>query len=81
MSETLNIPWIADYLINIAETYGSNLTKVPVHAKPGKKVQLLQFLTFQDYSDNDCVWAYVSDKHQQLPVRFSRHALTSYGTI
>ena len=42
MSETLNTPWIADYLINIAETYGTNITNVPVHIKPGKRVQLLQ---------------------------------------
>jgi hypothetical protein len=42
MSETLNVPWIADYLINIAETYGCHLSSVPVHVKPGKKVQLLQ---------------------------------------
>jgi len=42
MSETLNPPWIADYLINIAETYGCSLSNVPVHVKPGKKVQLLE---------------------------------------
>jgi hypothetical protein len=42
MSETLNTPWIADYLINIAETYGTNLSSVPLHVKPGKKVQLLR---------------------------------------
>jgi hypothetical protein len=42
MSETLNAPWIADYLIRIAETYGCNLSNVPVHIRPGKKVQLLQ---------------------------------------
>lgn len=42
MSETLNAPWIADYLISIAETYGCKLSNVPVHVKPGKKVQLLQ---------------------------------------
>ena len=42
MSETLSAPWIADYLINIAETYGCSLSNVPIHVKPGKKVQLLQ---------------------------------------
>jgi hypothetical protein len=42
MSETLNTPWIADYLINIAETYGSNLSSVPLHLKPGRKVQLIE---------------------------------------
>jgi len=42
MSETLNSPWIADYLINIAETYGCSLSNAPIHVKPGKKVQLLQ---------------------------------------
>jgi hypothetical protein len=105
MSETLKAPWIADYLINIAETYGSNLTNVPVHIKPGRKVQLLrvspiprevhtrshsqrvflyqtpQFITFQQHTEDDCVWAYVSDKHQQLPARFSRQALASYSKV
>ncbi|KAH8979205.1 hypothetical protein EDB92DRAFT_1955403 [Lactarius akahatsu] len=81
MSETLNTPWIADYLINIAETYGSSLTNVPAHVKPGKKIQLLRFLTFQQYTEDDCVWAYVSDKHQQLPVRFSRAALARYSKL
>jgi len=42
MSETLNPPWIAGYLINIAETYGCQLSNAPVHLKPGKKVQLIQ---------------------------------------
>ena len=42
MSETLSAPWITDYLINIAETYGCSLSNVPIHVKPGKRVQLLQ---------------------------------------
>jgi hypothetical protein len=42
MSETLNAPWIADYLVNIAETYGCQISNVPTHVRPGKKVQLLQ---------------------------------------
>ena len=42
MSDTLTPPWIADYLINIAETYGCSLSNVPIHVRPGKKVQLLQ---------------------------------------
>ncbi|KAI0256371.1 hypothetical protein BJV78DRAFT_1171425 [Lactifluus subvellereus] len=79
MSGTMNPPWIADYLINIAETYGSNLSSVPVHIKPGKKVQLLKFLTFRQFVEDDCIWAYVSDKHQQIPVRFSRYAIAEYA--
>jgi hypothetical protein len=42
MSESLSPPWIADYLINLAETYGCNISNIPVHLKPGKKIQLLQ---------------------------------------
>jgi len=42
MSETISESWIADYLMNIAETYGCSLTNVPIHVKPGKKVQILQ---------------------------------------
>ncbi|KAH9985793.1 hypothetical protein BJV74DRAFT_988612 [Russula compacta] len=78
MSETLNAPWIADYLIDIAETYGCKLSSVPVQHKPGRKVQILQFLTFRQFEEDDCIWAYVSDKHQQIPVRFSRYAIAEY---
>ena len=42
MSGTVSPPWIADYLVQIAETYGCNLSSVPIQVKPGKKVQLLQ---------------------------------------
>jgi hypothetical protein len=42
MSKTLNTPWIAEYFINIAEKYGSNISSVPIHLKPGKKVQLIE---------------------------------------
>ncbi|KAI0295822.1 hypothetical protein B0F90DRAFT_1820266 [Multifurca ochricompacta] len=70
MSENLNTPWIAEYLINVAETYGCELSDVPLHVKPGKK-----------FTEDDCIWAYVSDKHQQIPVRFSRHAIAQYSKI
>ncbi|KAH9979038.1 hypothetical protein BGW80DRAFT_1282516 [Lactifluus volemus] len=81
MSETLNTPWIAEYFINIAETYGSNISSVPIHLKPGKKVQLIKFLTFGTFDQDDCVWAHVSDKNQHIPVRFSQTAITEYDRV
>jgi hypothetical protein len=34
-------PWIRDSLIRVAETYGANLTAIPL-AEKGKKVQILE---------------------------------------
>lgn len=41
MASSLNSPWIRQYVIGIAETVGSDLTKVETHGK-GKKVQLVE---------------------------------------
>jgi hypothetical protein len=43
MAESLQ-PWIAQYLIDIAETHGANLTAVPYFSKK-KKVQLVEVCT------------------------------------
>ncbi|KAI0045911.1 hypothetical protein FA95DRAFT_81453 [Auriscalpium vulgare] len=78
MSETLHTPWIADYLISLAETCGGSLGSAPMYTK-SKKVQLVEFLTFQQHDEDDCIWAVVSDKWQKLPVRFTSQALSDYS--
>ena len=40
MADTL-APWLLDYVLPIAETYGANIANVPSHPK-GKKVQLTE---------------------------------------
>lgn len=40
MSSSLN-PWIAHYLLNVAEVHGGNLTAVPPH-QAGKKAQIIK---------------------------------------
>ncbi|KAI0066048.1 hypothetical protein BV25DRAFT_1912851 [Artomyces pyxidatus] len=77
MADTIQ-PWIEDYLIELAETYGANVGGFPVH-NAGKKVQLVEFLTFQAREGDDCIWAKVSDKRQRIAVRFSSKALTEYA--
>ncbi|TFY80981.1 hypothetical protein EWM64_g3035 [Hericium alpestre] len=80
MANTLKFPWIADYLIDVAQTYGGNFIGVPVHEK-GKKVQLVKFLTYQTSSADDCIWAKVSDKFNQIPVCFTAKALQEYEML
>ncbi|KAI0259269.1 hypothetical protein BC834DRAFT_1045411 [Gloeopeniophorella convolvens] len=70
-------PWIAEYLVDVAETHGGSLGGVPTHTK-GRKVQLLEFLTFGDSEHDDCIWAVASDKHQKIAVRFSQDAIARY---
>jgi hypothetical protein len=40
MADTL-VPWLLDYVLSIAETYGANIFNVPSHTK-GKKVQVTE---------------------------------------
>ena len=37
-----------------------------------------QFLTFQGKSNDDCVWAVISDKAHYLTVKFTAEALDEY---
>jgi hypothetical protein len=39
---------------------------------------LHQFLTFRQFTGDDCIWAYVSDKRLQIPVKFSQRAIAEY---
>lgn len=48
MSDAL-LPWIRDYLISAAETYGANIANLPLYPK-NKKVQLTQVRTATVFS-------------------------------
>ena len=86
----MSTPWIRDYLLDVAQTYGAQLYNTPV--TPAKKrVQLtdvrswlpyspiltvaLQFLTYQESS---YVWAWISDKDHRVSVRISKDAVDQY---
>ncbi|KII92536.1 hypothetical protein PLICRDRAFT_695876 [Plicaturopsis crispa FD-325 SS-3] len=77
MSESMSSPWIAKYLVEIGETYGSILANTPKCEKK-KKVQLVDFLTYEAAQD-DCIWAVVSDRNFRIPVRFTKDALDEYS--
>ncbi|KAA1472563.1 hypothetical protein DENSPDRAFT_930372 [Dentipellis sp. KUC8613] len=80
MANTLKIPWIANYLVDLAETHGGNFSSMPMHER-GKKVQIVQFLTWQRSADDDCIWARVSDKEHKISVRFTATALQQYEML
>ncbi|KAJ7703266.1 hypothetical protein B0H17DRAFT_1042517 [Mycena rosella] len=73
MSESVKA-WFRTHFIHVAETYGGALTSVPLEEK-GKKVQILEFLTFGSENDDSVVWALISDKFLSLPVKFSKEAV------
>ncbi|KAF7361993.1 hypothetical protein MVEN_00544500 [Mycena venus] len=68
-------PWIRDYLIRVAETYGGTLSSVPLEEK-GKKAQISEFLTVGTENEDSVVWAFVHDKALVVPVKFSKDAVT-----
>ncbi|KAH0827829.1 hypothetical protein J3R83DRAFT_3455 [Lanmaoa asiatica] len=76
MSDSMSSPWIRDYFMDVAETYGAQLYNVPV-SKKKRRVQLTDFLTYQE---NSYVWAWVSDKDHRVPVRISKDAVDQYNT-
>ena len=50
MADAIRAPWILDYLMDIAETYGGDLASVPKSEKPYRaqiiKVRVKPFLVF-----------------------------------
>jgi len=93
MSESMSGPWIRDYLMDVAETYGAQLYNAPVSTGK-KKVQLIdvraplpyssiltvtfQFLTYQE---NSYVWAWISDKDHRVSVRISKDTVDQYKRL
>ncbi|KAK7057288.1 hypothetical protein R3P38DRAFT_1169932 [Favolaschia claudopus] len=68
--------WVRDYLIQAAETYGSDIASVPLESK-GKKLQICEFFTreCENKSEDSFVWALVSDKALIIPIKFSKEAV------
>ncbi|KAF8210163.1 hypothetical protein K438DRAFT_1959441 [Mycena galopus ATCC 62051] len=68
--------WIREHITGVAETYGGNLSVVPLHAK-AKKVQISEFLTVgaENEREDAAVWATVHDKVMSVPVKFSKEAV------
>ena len=81
-------PWIAVYLIHIAETHGADLAGVPVSSKSQKAqiirvgapwppwlslTRLRQFLT--DASKPGTPWGMLSDGALSLPVKLAKEAV------
>ncbi|EPQ56957.1 hypothetical protein GLOTRDRAFT_120355 [Gloeophyllum trabeum ATCC 11539] len=77
MSESLRTPWIYAYLAEVGETYGAFLSNVPKYSK-NKKVQLIEFLTYNQDTEDSCIWGVVSDKEHTIPVRINAEALRTY---
>ncbi|KAH9485318.1 hypothetical protein JR316_0002226 [Psilocybe cubensis] len=76
MSDAL-LPWIRDYIISIAESYGANFSNIPLYPK-NKKVQLIQFLTYGSDNQDTLIWAEISDKQYIIPVKFTKDAVADY---
>ena len=94
MAESIH-PWLVEYLVNVGEQFGGNLSSVPRHARK-KKAQMVevrrtfvisrscnnivgkQFLTYGIASQDDCLWARLSDKSYRITVRFTNAALVEY---
>jgi hypothetical protein len=92
MAQSVN-PWLASYLISIAEQHGANIIAIPRFNRR-KMVQLtevikyhllLQFQTkphigqWLTFGDNDLLWATISDKQHSIPIRFTKTAIAEYN--
>ncbi|KAJ7096390.1 hypothetical protein C8R44DRAFT_812915 [Mycena epipterygia] len=73
MSESVQ-PWIRSHLISVAEKRGGNIAAMPLETK-GKRVQIVEFLTFGSENEDSAIWALISDKSFVLPVKFSKEAV------
>ncbi|TFK53703.1 hypothetical protein OE88DRAFT_1733591 [Heliocybe sulcata] len=85
MANELRAAWISKYLIEVGETYGAFLSGVPKHTR-GKRAQLVEFLTYEQDTEDSCIWVRLSDKWNTIPARITsqaldvyRNSLTSYG--
>ncbi|EJD02905.1 uncharacterized protein FOMMEDRAFT_168019 [Fomitiporia mediterranea MF3/22] len=81
MAESIARPWIAKHLLQIAETRGANIHDAPPETKK-RKIQITKFLTFPpNHQPNDIIWAFISDKQYEIPVKFTAAAVTAYNRI
>ncbi|OSD07099.1 hypothetical protein PYCCODRAFT_1474457 [Trametes coccinea BRFM310] len=79
MSEVIRSPWILDYLISVAETYGGDLSSVP-RSEKRRKAQFVKFLTFPpaDSQEPCMIWVDVSDEKHLIHARLSPEAMQRY---
>ncbi|KAJ3814115.1 hypothetical protein F5876DRAFT_73202 [Lentinula aff. lateritia] len=75
-------PWIQNYLIQIAETKGADLSSVEWSLKV-KKAQVIEFITHgsRNKDEDTAIWARVSDKSHYIPVRFNAEAAAQYRRV
>ncbi|KAF8197926.1 hypothetical protein BJ912DRAFT_50181 [Pholiota molesta] len=79
MADSLT-PWLFVYLLNAAETYGAQISNIPLHDKK-KKVQITEFLTFGSEEQDTYIWARVSDKQYIIPIKFTKEAVAEFRQI
>ncbi|KAL1689461.1 hypothetical protein GGG16DRAFT_57716 [Schizophyllum commune] len=76
MSNSL-YPWIADYLVRIAEQHGVKIWDAPTDKKKAQIIEFKRKGRAHD-DDNSFVWAEVSDKDYRMPIRFSKESVAAY---
>ncbi|ESK98110.1 hypothetical protein Moror_436 [Moniliophthora roreri MCA 2997] len=71
--------WLTDYLIKLAEEYGGDTSKFPETGKK-KSVQLTKFIFYGSTNPKEMspIWAQVSDKVLEIPVKFSSESVAAY---
>ncbi|PPQ99753.1 hypothetical protein CVT24_009736 [Panaeolus cyanescens] len=77
MSESLS-QWICQYLVEIAQKYGAQVSSFPNFSKK-KKVQITELLWVDDNDTNSSAWVHVSDKVNTIPVKFSSDAVKAFN--
>ncbi|KAF9071148.1 hypothetical protein BDP27DRAFT_555124 [Rhodocollybia butyracea] len=80
MTTFLRKPWIKNYVTQVAETSGVDLSSLKWH-QGTKKVQIIEFLTYGTQnpdSPDTVIWARISDKFHHIPVRFSADSVAKY---
>ncbi|TDL25936.1 hypothetical protein BD410DRAFT_836639 [Rickenella mellea] len=77
MSESLDRAWILKYFTEIAANYSHKVSDAPVYPRT-KRAQITEFITFP-HSPNDTIWAWLSDKWNQIPVVFTPAAMSEYA--
>ncbi|KAF9529325.1 hypothetical protein CPB83DRAFT_853075 [Crepidotus variabilis] len=77
MTDSLS-PWMAAYLIGIAESFGAKYYDAPRHERP-KKVQIVEFLTYPMDEQETAIWGRVSDKKHLVVVKFSADAVKDFN--
>ncbi|KAK7059167.1 hypothetical protein VNI00_001794 [Paramarasmius palmivorus] len=78
MSSSVN-PWITDFLIGLAESHGGDTSKFTESGKK-KLVQITKYIFYGSTNpeERSPIWALVSDKVMEIPVKFSSESVAGY---